>query len=42
MLSKLLPQTELRFLVFKVVNVVKCQSLDPKASKLIEAYASAV
>lgn len=42
MLSKLLPQTELKFFVFKVVNVVKCQSLDPKASKLIEASASAV
>ena len=42
MLSKLLPQTELKFFVFKVVNAVKCQSLDLKASKLIEASASAV
>ena len=42
MLSKLLPQTELKFFVFKVINVVKCQNLDTKASKLIEASASAV
>ena len=42
MLSKLLPQTELKFFVFNFVNVVKCQSLDPKASKLIAASASAV
>ena len=42
MLSKLLPQTDLKFFVFNFVNVVKCQILDPKASKLIEASASAV
>ena len=42
MLSKLQPQTDLKFFVFNFVNVVKCQSLDPKASKLIEASASTV